>query len=99
MNRLLKSCVLCPHMCRVDRSAGQKGVCNAGALPDISSAMSHHGEEPPISGNYGSGTIFFSHCNMNCVYCQNYQISQEVSEENEISISGLAETMIELQLK
>ena len=58
--------------------------------------MPHHGEEPPISGNRGSGTIFFSHCNMKCVYCQNYQISQEL-EGAEYSISGLAEIMVGLQ--
>jgi putative pyruvate formate lyase activating enzyme len=85
-------------MCRTDRNAGQTGLCNAGLTPSVSSAMPHHGEEPPISGNFGSGTIFFSHCNMHCVYCQNYQISQE-SCGTDTSILKLAEIMIELQAK
>ncbi len=68
----------------------------AGYNPVISSSMPHHGEEPPISGTGGSGTIFFSYCNMNCVYCQNYQISQEF-EGVEYSIKNLAESMLNLQ--
>ncbi len=93
---ILSNCTICPHNCRVNRVKGKKGFCRAGYRPAISSAMPHHGEEPPISGNRGSGTIFFSHCNMKCVYCQNYQISQEL-EGAEYSISGLAEIMVGLQ--
>lgn len=85
-------------MCRINRNAGETGFCNAGLMPSVSSAMAHHGEEPPISGNFGSGTIFFSHCNMRCVYCQNYQISQEPGG-TDTSILKLAEIMIELQAK
>jgi len=85
-------------MCRVNRNAGEIGFCKAGLRPSVSSAMAHHGEEPPISSNFGSGTIFFLHCNMGCVYCQNYQISQE-SDETDTSILKLAEIMIGLQAK
>jgi len=94
--RILDKCVLCPHKCRVSRTRGEKGFCRTGYLPFISSAMPHHGEEPPISGYSGSGTIFFSYCNMKCVYCQNYQISQEC-EGQVISQEKLASLMLELQ--
>lgn len=97
-NKYLEKCVLCPHMCRINRNAGETGFCNAGPVPSVSSAMVHHGEEPPISGKHGSGTIFFSHCNMACVYCQNYQISQEHSG-TDTSILRLSEMMIDLQTK
>lgn len=93
---ILNKCVICPHKCKVNRKSEEKGFCNAGYNPVISSAMSHHGEEPPISGNRGSGTIFFTYCNMKCVYCQNYQISQEF-EGTKCSISELADSMIKLQ--
>jgi len=83
-------------MCRVDRAAGQKGFCRAGNTAIISSSMAHHGEEPPLSGKYGSGTIFFSHCNMKCVYCQNYQISQEHTG-NTFSAIQIASEMLNLQ--
>ncbi|MBM3707892.1 MAG: radical SAM protein [Actinobacteria bacterium] len=96
LNKILDKCVLCPHKCRVSRTQGEKGFCSAGYLPFISSAMPHHGEEPPISGYGGSGTIFFSYCNMRCVYCQNYQISQEY-EGQVISIEKLASLMLKLQ--
>ena len=96
LDNLLEGCTLCPHMCRVDRKKDKKGICRAGYLPVISSAMPHHGEEPPISGHRGSGTIFFSYCNMKCVYCQNYQISQQF-EGSQYSIKQLAGTMARLQ--
>ncbi len=96
LNRILKKCVLCPHKCRTDRTAGGNGTCRANNIPVMSSAVPHHGEEPPISGRSGSGTIFFSHCNMKCIYCQNYQISQQYGGAG-ISISGLAGHMIRLQ--
>ena len=70
-------CTICPHKCGVNRVQSTAGFCRAGHISVISSVMAHHGEEPPISGTQGSGTIFFSHCNMRCDYCQNYQISQE----------------------
>jgi putative pyruvate formate lyase activating enzyme len=96
LDRILTSCVICPHKCKVNRKSQEKGFCNAGYNPVISSVMPHHGEEPPISGSRGSGTIFFSYCNMKCVYCQNYQISQEF-EGTEYGTSELADSMIKLQ--
>ncbi len=96
--KILESCVLCPHKCRVNRLIGEKGFCQAPEEVIISSAMAHHGEEPPISGDSGSGTIFFSYCNMKCVYCQNYQISQE-HEGKPITIDELANIMLLLQKK
>jgi len=96
LDRILNRCVICPHKCKVNRKLEEKGFCNAGYNPVISSAMPHHGEEPPISGSRGSGTIFFTYCNMKCVYCQNYQISQEF-EGTKCSISELADSMIKLQ--
>jgi putative pyruvate formate lyase activating enzyme len=96
LNNMLSSCTLCPHRCRVNRYSGKKGFCGAGTDAVISSAMPHHGEEPPISGEKGSGTIFFSYCNMKCVYCQNWQISQE-HEGNPVSVEELAEKMLDLQ--
>jgi len=98
LNKLLKNCSLCPHKCEVDRYSGTDGFCRTGVKPKVSTSMVHHGEEPPISGSMGSGTIFFSNCNMRCVYCQNYQISQE-SEGEEISIESLAGNMIKLKEK
>jgi putative pyruvate formate lyase activating enzyme len=96
LDEILNSCVICPHKCRVNRIKGETGLCMAGYKPVISSVIPHHGEEPPISGTGGSGTIFFSYCNMKCVYCQNYQISQEF-EGVEYSIPELAESMVALQ--
>jgi putative pyruvate formate lyase activating enzyme len=96
LNKLLSRCTLCPHRCRVDRISGEKGFCGAGKDMIISTAMPHHGEEPPISGTGGSGTIFFSHCNMRCCYCQNYQISQE-RDGYAISPKDLAEKMVMLK--
>jgi putative pyruvate formate lyase activating enzyme len=73
---LCTPCRLCPRNCGVDRTRGEKGFCGAPAHTVVSSAFAHHGEEPPISGSGGSGTIFFSHCTLHCDFCQNYQISQ-----------------------
>jgi len=95
LSKMLSSCTLCPHRCRADRLSGEKGFCGAGKDMVISSAMPHHGEEPPISGTGGSGTIFFSHCNMGCCYCQNYQISQE-HEGYTSSPRELAEKMLSM---
>lgn len=68
-------CRLCPRACGVDRAAGEKGVCGAGRLPRVAQAGPHHGEEPCLSGWGGSGTLFFSGCNLHCVFCQNHDIS------------------------
>lgn len=92
----LKSCDLCPQDCRVNRLAGGTGICRSGALPKIASANVHRGEEPPISGSRGSGTIFFSNCNLSCRFCQNFPISQFGNGE-ELSIRQLAKKMLKLQ--
>ncbi len=92
----LKHCTLCPRQCGVDRTAGETGFCG---LPDaaiVDCALPHLGEEPPLSGRFGSGTIFFASCNLRCVFCQNFQISQNVRGQT-VTVAGLAETMIDLQ--
>ncbi len=74
---LLEACRVCPRECGVNRFKNDKiGFCRSGLNPAVSSASAHHGEEPPLSGTKGSGTIFLANCNMKCVYCQNYPISQ-----------------------
>src|SRR4030065_1851240 len=74
--RTLERCRLCPRGCGVDRRNGETGFCEAGISLRVAAVSVHHGEEPPISGVRGSGTVFFSHCNMKCIFCQNYPISQ-----------------------
>lgn len=91
-----ESCHLCPRDCRVDRTKGQLGRCQASDRVKVSSAYPHFGEESPLVGKYGSGTIFFSHCGLRCVYCQNYSISIE-GEGVEIADRRLAESMLSLQ--
>src|SRR4030042_6792870 len=73
---LLKECAVCPRKCSVDRTQGERGFCRAGALPEISSYGPHFGEERPLVGRNGSGTIFMTHCNLGCIFCQNYAISR-----------------------
>ncbi len=92
----LGSCELCPHDCGVNRLKGQRGVCGAGLLPKIASANIHKGEEPPISGTRGSGTIFLSGCSLTCRFCQNFPISQ-LGNGEEISTLELAQRMLKLQ--
>ncbi len=92
----LKRCAICPRRCGVDRTAREAGYCRAPANPVVYSFQAHHGEEPPISGDRGSGTIFFSHCNMKCVYCQNYYFSQ-LDKGSEITIEKLSDIMLHLQ--
>ncbi|MBT0652798.1 radical SAM protein [Geomobilimonas luticola] len=92
----LKSCDLCPHDCRVNRLAGETGVCRSGALPRVASANVHRGEEPPISGTRGSGTIFFSNCNLRCRFCQNFPISQFGNGED-VTTRELSARMLKLQ--
>ena len=92
----LKKCAICPRECKVDRSAGKRGYCRAPYNAVVYSYLAHRGEEPPISGSKGSGTIFFSGCNMRCVYCQNYSFSQ-LDGGNEVSTEKLAEIMLGLQ--
>lgn len=93
---LLANCELCPRRCGVNRLAGQRGFCKAAFKPAVYSWMAHPGEEPPISGTRGSGAIFFAHCTMQCVYCQNYKFSQ-LPGGKEISITELANIMLALQ--
>ena len=92
----LKSCAICPRKCKVNRLNNEQGFCKTGLKPKVYSYMSHHGEEPAISGSRGSGTIFFSNCNMGCVYCQNYEFSQ-AGAGREVSFEEVAEFMLELQ--
>lgn len=94
--RRLAACDLCPHDCGVNRVAGEVGICGAGLKPKIASANVHHGEEPPISGSRGSGTIFLSGCSLKCVFCQNFPISQ-LSNGEEITTGELAARMLGLQ--
>lgn len=94
--RRLTACNLCPHDCGVNRIKDERGVCGAGLKPKIASANVHRGEEPPISGTKGSGTIFLSGCSLKCVFCQNFPISQFGNGE-EITTGELAARMIKLQ--
>jgi len=91
-----KNCTLCPFQCGVDRTAGERGVCGQSSRVVVASYNVHHGEEPPISGTAGSGTIFFSGCSGRCIYCQNYPISQ-FGNGNEVTTERLAGMMLELQ--
>ncbi|MGQ9545714.1 MAG: radical SAM protein [Dehalococcoidia bacterium] len=95
----LASCNICPRQCGVNRLQNQLGYCHSGRLPIVAAVCAHHGEEPPISGTKGSGTVFFGNCNMRCVYCQNYQISQnwKRQESKKMDCRTLAERMVYLQ--
>jgi putative pyruvate formate lyase activating enzyme len=95
----LASCDICPRECRVDRLQDEPAYCHSGRLPIVSAVCAHHGEEPAISGTGGSGTVFFGNCNMRCVYCQNYQISQDWKRQKskEMDCHTLAERMLYLQ--
>jgi putative pyruvate formate lyase activating enzyme len=95
LQRSLQRCVLCPQLCRTNRTVGEKGFCRLGAEMVIHSALPHHGEEPPLSGTRGAGTIFFSSCNLRCIYCQNVQISHS-PEGRTVSVEQLAGIMLEL---
>jgi len=92
----LKSCDLCPHDCHVNRIKGETGICGVALLPKIASANVHNGEEPPISGTRGSGTIFLSGCSLKCRFCQNFPISQ-LGNGEEMATGVLAERMLRLQ--
>ena len=95
----LASCDICPRQCRVNRLKNEAGFCRSGYLPVVASFCAHHGEEPALSGVRGSGALFFANCNMACVYCQNYQISQEWApkQSGEMDCQALAEKMLYLQ--
>ncbi len=93
---LLRCCRVCPRKCGVNRWEGKTGHCKIGRYARVSSAFPHFGEEPCLVGCRGSGTIFFSGCNLNCVFCQNYEISQ-YPEGSECSPEIIAEMMLNLQ--
>lgn len=92
----LAACDLCPHDCGVNRIRDERGICGAGLKPKIASANVHRGEEPPISGTKGSGTIFLSGCSLKCTFCQNFPISQ-LGNGEEITTVELATRMLRLQ--
>lgn len=95
----LENCDLCPHVCGVNRFKQTNGKCKAGIDPMISSICDHHGEEPVLSGINGSGAVFFGSCNLKCVYCQNYQISQDTYYFDQwlITSSETAQKIVDLQ--
>jgi len=93
---LMKHCTICPHRCGVDRLAGDKGKCRSGVSPVVSAVQRHMGEEACLVGRRGSGTIFFTNCNLDCIFCQNYDISHEGRGE-EMSFDELADAMLSLQ--
>ncbi len=95
---MLEKCTICPHNCGGNRLDGQVGRCKSKDTVKIALYSTHNFEEPCISGKKGSGTVFFSNCNMNCVFCQNYEISQQ-GKGKEISIQELAEIFIKQQEK
>ena len=96
MTNIMKCCTLCPRECKVDRTNKQVGLCGVTGKIKVARIAPHYYEEPPISGKNGSGAIFFSGCNLKCIFCQNYDISKYNFGEN-ITITKLAEKMIELQ--
>lgn len=93
---IMLSCQICPHHCRVDRRHGELGLCRTADKPLVASYGPHFGEEDPLVGQHGSGTIFFSHCNLFCIFCQNWEISHG-GEGEEIEVEDLAEIMLRLQ--
>lgn len=99
LEALLSACNICPKDCGNDRLKDEIAACYSGRLPIVSSYTAHFGEEPCLSGTNGAGNIFFGNCNLRCVYCQNYQISQTWKEQrkNEVTHERLAEMMLELQ--
>ena len=101
LEALLERCTVCPRDCFNNRLQNEIAACYSGRLPIVSSYTAHFGEEPALVGTKGAGNIFFGNCNLRCVYCQNYQISQTHKEQlkNEITHERLAEIMLELQAK
>ena len=97
----LASCTSCPRDCNADRINGEYGICTSGHLPIVSSYTPHFGEEPVLSGTKGAGNIFFGNCNLKCIYCQNFEISQNptIEKQKEVTHNRLAEIMIDLQNK
>jgi len=96
LKELLQECRLCPRQCRINRLNGELGYCGAGSGLMVSSAFPHFGEERPLVGSHGSGTIFLTHCNLRCVFCQNYDISH-LGRGEPITPSEMARAMLRLQ--
>lgn len=96
--RLLERCELCPRRCGVNRLRGQRGFCGMGAEAVVAAWLLHQGEEPPISGQRGAGAVFFSGCNLRCLYCQNHQISQG-RWGRPLGVEELAGCFLELQAR
>jgi putative pyruvate formate lyase activating enzyme len=101
LEAMLESCRVCPLDCGNNRMLDEIARCYSGCLPIVSSYTSHFGEEPALVGKHGAGNIFFGNCNLRCVYCQNYQISQTHKEQlrNQVTHERLAEMMLELQAR
>src|SRR3990172_3794301 len=101
LEAMLGACNICPHECGNNRLDDEISRCYSGYLPIVSSYTPHFGEEPALVGTHGAGNIFFGNCNLRCVYCQNYQISQTHKQqlENEVTHERLAEMMLELQAR
>ena len=101
LEKLLERCTVCPRDCFNNRLNNEIAACYSGRLPIVSSYTAHFGEEPPLVGTKGAGNVFFGNCNLRCVYCQNYQISQRHKEEikNEVTHERLAEMLLELQAR
>jgi putative pyruvate formate lyase activating enzyme len=95
-HEMLRDCCICPRNCRVNRLEGETGFCGIGASAVVSSANPHFGEESPLVGTHGSGTIFFTSCNLKCIFCQNYEISH-LMEGEELTAEELADIMLRLQ--
>jgi putative pyruvate formate lyase activating enzyme len=96
LDAIARTCSLCPRCCGIDRIAGERRFCGAPGEIVVSSIFPHHGEEPPISGSRGSGTVFFTFCTLKCVFCQNYQLSH-LGEGKPIAIDDLARKLVDLQ--
>lgn len=94
--RIIADCTMCPRMCHVDRLSGETGFCKTGEKAVVSSYNPHYGEESPLVGKHGSGTIFFTYCNMLCIFCQNYDISHE-GYGRETADADIARIMLHLQ--
>ena len=96
LTKVLSECVLCPRLCKANRLKGELGYCKAGAKTVVSSAFPHFGEEAPLVGSRGSGTIFLAHCNLRCIFCQNYEISHN-GEGEPVETEQLVRFMLMLQ--
>ena len=96
---MLEKCEICPRECGVNRLKGEIGNCKATDKIEIALVSLHKFEEPCISGKNGSGTIFFAHCNMHCMFCQNYEISQDTNKFKTVTIEELADIMLMQQEK